>query len=129
MTTQQRNPEPSGMRRERALHGEVQDFFNELAKALTVGDGDAVAAHWETPGLLIGAHCVRPMSTQEDVAEFFCRAHEKYNEHGVTSTRADLLDVVPVGERIVLVSVRWAHLAPKEGEVGHESFDYTLRRN
>jgi hypothetical protein len=129
MKTQQRNSEPTAPRRERGLREEVQDMFDQLAKALTAGDGDAVAALWETPGLVIGAHCVLAMTSQEKVAEFFCKAKHKYNEHGITNTRADLLDIEPVGERIVLVSVRWAHLGPNARELGHESFDYTLRRN
>jgi len=129
MEAHQRHTQPRGVRLEHVLHGEVQDLLDQLARALVKGDGNAIAALWETPALVIGADGVIAVSSREQVAEFFGSAKAQYNARGVTGTRADLLDLERVGDRIVIAAVRWPHLAADGREVNSESSDYTLRRD
>ncbi|MBA3499279.1 MAG: hypothetical protein M4D80_27150 [Myxococcota bacterium] len=115
------------MRLEHVLHGEVQDLLDQLARALIAGDGEAVAALWETPAFVIGSDGVTAISSREQVAKFF--GGVKYNADGVKRTRADLLDLERVGNRIVIAAVRWPHLDAADREMNSESSDYTLRRD
>jgi hypothetical protein len=117
------------VRLEHVLHGEVQDLLDHLARALIAGDGEAVAALWETPAIAIGTDGVTAVDSREQVAKFFGGAKNQYNADGVRSTRADLLDLERVGNRIVIATVRWPHLDASGREVSSESSDYTLRRD
>lgn len=129
METQQRDTQPRGVRTEHVLHAEVQDLLDQLAHAVTAGDGETVATLWETPGLVIGADAVIPIESKKQIAEFFGGAKGEYNDRGITGTRADILDLERVGDRIVIAAVRWPYLTADGKQVGSESSDYTLRRD
>lgn len=129
MEPQQRHTQPRGVRLEHVLHGEVQDLLDELAKAVTAGDGETVATLWDTPGFVIGADEVIAVESKEQIAKFFGGAKSDYNDRGITSTRADILDLERVGDRIVIAAVRWPYLTADGKQVGSESSDYTLRRD
>ncbi|MBA3538661.1 MAG: hypothetical protein H0T79_03460 [Deltaproteobacteria bacterium] len=117
----------SGLARERAY--EVQKFLNGLAKALTAGDGKQIAAMWEVPAMIIGAEDVRVFTSLIEVEVFMGSAKEHYNARGIMNTRAHVLALDWVGDRVVVVKVRWPHLDAKGKEIGGEASDYTLRRN
>lgn len=129
MESHQRQTQPRGVRTEHVLHGEVQDLLDQLARAVTAGDGETVASLWEVPGFVIGNDEVVPVASKEQLAEFFGGAKGEYNERGITGTRADILDLERVGERVVIVAVRWPYLTAEGKTVGSESSDYTLRRD
>jgi hypothetical protein len=129
METHQRHTQPRGVRLEHVVHGEVQDLLDQLARALVAGDGEAVAALWEPPAIVIGPDGVVAVSSRQQVAEFFGSAKAQYNARGITSTRADLLDLERVGNTIAIAAVRWPHLDASGREVNSESSDYTLRRD
>ena len=129
MEIHQRHTQPRGVRLEHVLHGEVQDLLDQLARALTSGDGEAVATLWETPAIVIGADGVHAVSSRAEVAQFFGGAKAQYDARGIASTRGDLLDLERVGNRIVIAAVRWPHLDANGREVASESSDYTLRRD
>lgn len=129
METHQRHTQPRGVRLEHVLHGEVQDLLDQLAHALVDGDGDAVAALWEVPAFVLGADAVIAVSSRAEIAEFFGGAKAQYNDRGIMTTRADLLDLERIGNRIVIAAVRWPYLDADGHEVGSESADYTLRRD
>ena len=129
MDTHQRHTQPRGVRLEHVLHGEVQDLLDVLANAVTAGDGETVATLWDTPGFVIGADDVIVIESKEQIAKFFGGAKSEYNDRGITSTRADILDLERVGDRIVIAAVRWPYLTADGKQVGSESSDYTLRRD
>ena len=129
METHQRHTQPRGVRLEHVVHGEVQDLFDEIVKAVVAGNGEAVAALWETPGFVIGEDMVMAIESREQLAQFFGSAKAQYNERGITSTRADVIDLERIGQRIVIATVRFPHLDANGREVGSESSDYTLRRD
>src|SRR5687768_1596689 len=79
METLQRDTQPRGVRLQHVLHGEVQDLLDQFARALIAGDGEAVAALWETPAIAIGADGVHAVSSRQEVAEFFGKGKAQYN--------------------------------------------------
>jgi hypothetical protein len=117
------------VRREHIVHGEVQDLLDQLAKAVTSGDGEAVAALWEVPAFVIGDDMAMAVGTRDEIAKFFGGAKDEYNARGITSTRPNIMDLERIGERVVIASVRWPHLDANGKEVGSEASDYTLRRD
>jgi hypothetical protein len=129
MDIHQRDTQPRGVRYEHVLRGEVQDLLDQLVTALTSGDGEAIARLWETPAFVISAETVMAVSSRDEVTAFFGSAKAQYNAQGVTSTRADLIDLERIGTAIVVATVRFPHLDASGHEVGSESSDYTLRRD
>jgi len=129
MADHQLHSEPRGERSAHALRAEAQDLFNQLAQALTRGDGARVAMLWETPAIVISDEGVIAIATAAQIAEYFGGAKSQYNVRGIVDTRADIRDLERIGERIVIASVRWPYLDAAGKTVGAESSDYTLRRD
>jgi hypothetical protein len=129
MADHQLHSEPRGERSAHALRAEAQDLFNQLAQALTRGDGARVAMLWETPAIVIADEGVIAVATAAQVAEYVGGAKDQYNARGIVDTRADIRDLERIGERIVIASVRWPYLDAAGKTVGAESSDYTLRRD
>ncbi|MGQ0532616.1 MAG: DUF6841 family protein [Caulobacteraceae bacterium] len=106
----------------------VQDFLNGFAKALTAGDGAAIAEMWETPAFVLGEGMARAVNTREEVAEFFGGARAQYNEIGITDTRAQIVRLDEITDHLVMVRVRWPYLDGLGREMGAECSTYTLTR-
>jgi hypothetical protein len=107
----------------------VQDFLDRMGRALTAGDGKTIATMWGIPALVIGDAMVMAVTTAAEVEQFFGGAKDQYNERGITDTRAEILRLEWVTDRIVVVDVRWPYLDAQGREVGAESSTYTLRRD
>ena len=129
METHQRHTQPRGVRVTHDLRGEVQDLLDQLARAATKGDGEAVAALWEPPALVISAERVIAVRSRIEIAQFLHAARDQYTARGIVDTRADLLDLDRIGDRIVVATVKWPHLDARARELGAETADYTLRRD
>ena len=121
--------EPTGISIAGTIRAEVQDFLNTFATALMAGDGETVATLWETPALVIGKDGVMDVDSPRQVAQFFGGARQQYNTRGITQTRADLIDLERIDDRIIVATVRWPYLDEHGHEMGAEASDYTLRRD
>lgn len=121
--------QPRGARYAHEHHGEVQDFLQRYAKALVEGDDETVAQLWEVPAFVIGAETAMAVTRRDEIATFFGRAKEAYHAQGVTETWPDILDEEWLGDRTVVVSVRWPYLDADGHEIGAERAEYTLRRD
>jgi hypothetical protein len=106
----------------------VQAYLDEFAKALTEGDGEAIAQMWETPAFILGAGMARPLNSREEVEEIFGGAREQYNAMGVTDTRAVIVRLDEINDELVMVRVHWPWLDASGAEVGGECSTYTLAR-
>lgn len=124
-----RKTDPRGVKVLQDVRGEVQELLDEMARALIVGDGEAVAALYEVPALIISDEGVMTIVSTDQIAQFFGAAKAQYNAQGIVGTRADLIDLERIGKRIVVATVRWPHLDSNHHEVAAESSDYTLRRD
>ena len=107
---------------------EVQDLLSQVAHGVTSGDGHQVAMLWEVPATIIAAEGVTPVISREQLASWFGGSKREYNERGIFDTRADILDEDWIGDRLVVVKVRWPYIDANRREVGAEASDYTLRR-
>ncbi len=107
----------------------MRDFLDEFARALTAGDGRAVANLWETPAFVLGDEMVRVVQSPQEVEAFFAGAKEQYNARGVTEARAEILELDWLTDRIVQVEVRWPYQDAYGEELGYETSTYTLLRD
>jgi hypothetical protein len=116
-----------------ALRGEdgtqVQGFLDRFARALTSADIGALAEMWQTPSLVVGDHDLRVVGSSDEVKTFFGSAKAQYNARGIADTRADVLRLDWITDRIAMVRVRWPYLDSGGRELGEEISTYTLRRD
>jgi hypothetical protein len=112
-----------------APRGEVQELLNQVARAVTAGDGNAVAMLWEVPGVIIAADAVTPITSRAQLEAMFGAGKAEYNARGIVDTRPDILEEDWVGDRLVVVKVRWPYLDASGRETGAEASDYTMRRD
>lgn len=120
-----RPPSPSHV----ADAAEVQAVLNQLAHAVTTGDGRAAGAFWQVPAFVLGDEHELPVSDTSEFERFFSGAREQYNQRGITGTRAEIQRLDWITDRIALATVRWPHLDAKDDEVGSETSTYVLRRD
>lgn len=125
----QLHSEPRGDRAQRDLRGEVQELLNTIARAITAGDGQAVARLYEAPAFVVGDTMAMPIANVDQVAEFYGSGKEQYNRRGIVDTRADIIDIEKLGDRTIQVQVRWPYLDGNGRELGGEKSDYILRRD
>jgi hypothetical protein len=129
MASQQSAGPTRGARGARERHGEVQDLLDRYSQALASGHGSAAAATWELPAYMIGPDLIVAVDRPEKITQFLGEAKEAYNAYGIESTRPQVLDEEWIGDRLVIVRVRWPYLDETGREVGAERSDYTLRRD
>ncbi len=106
----------------------VQDFLDGLAAALTQGDGRAVAEMWETPAFVLGDDMAKVVSDPDEIAAFFGGARQQYQQIGIINTRAEIVRLDEITDRMVMVRVRWPYLDAYGREMGAETSTYTLVR-
>jgi hypothetical protein len=116
-------------RRQSEAYPAVRDFLDAFARALTAGDGRAVAELWETPAFVLADQMVRVVNSPQEVEEFFAGAKEQYNAKGINEARAEILELDWLTDRIVQVEARWPYLDAYGQELGHETSTYTLLRD
>jgi hypothetical protein len=107
----------------------VQRVLDRFARALTAGDGEAVADLWETPAFVIGSGMARAVLARDEVVEFFSGGKDQYNSRGITDTRAEIQRLDWVAKDLVVADVRWPYLTANGEEVGEETSTYTLLRD
>ncbi|HEU5076324.1 MAG TPA: hypothetical protein VFU02_19160 [Polyangiaceae bacterium] len=108
---------------------EVQHFLDRFAKAMTSGDAKAVARLWEAPAFVIDEHASIAVPDLDAVERFFAGAKDQYNAQGITTTKAEILDLDWVTDNLVVARVRWPYLDDSGKSLGAESSSYTLKRN
>jgi hypothetical protein len=108
---------------------EVQGLLDQLARAVTSGDGRAAARHWEVPALVLSDQGVHAISSSAEVEQFFGGAKQQYNDLGIVDTRADIQRITWPTRRLAIVEVRWPWLDANGRESGSETSTYTFRRD
>lgn len=108
---------------------EVQMLLDRMGRAVTSGDGRAVAEMWDIPALVLDKDQVMILNSSEEIERFFGGAKEQYNAKGITDTRAEIVRLDWPTERIAIVTVRWPYLDAKGATHGSETSTYTLRRD
>lgn len=106
----------------------VQEFLDAFAGAFTSGDGEAVATLWETPAFVLSDDMEQVINSEEEVAQFFSGAKDQYNRLDIVDTRAEIVRLDEITDKLVCVRVRWPYLDRQGREVGAECSTYTLKR-
>ena len=110
------------------LHEEpLHSFLNRYARALSAGDIAAVAGFWEVPALVLSDEGGVAVTTQEQLEEFFGRAWEWYRSKGLLETRAEVLRIEMLGDRLVSMDVRWPAFDATGKEAASETSRYVVR--
>ena len=108
---------------------EVRHYFDAYARALTNGDGNAIAALWALPSLLMSDQGVRSVGSVTEIERLFAGAKGMYAVRGIVDTRPDIQYVEWLTQRIVVADVRWPLFDALHHELGSESSTYTLMRD
>lgn len=109
--------------------GEIQSLLDQIAQAMTAGDGDSISQLWEPPAFVIAPTMAMVIESHSQAAKLFGGTHADYHEHGAIDTRADIVDLEWIGADLAVAKVRWPYLDASGDEIGAESSDYTLRRD
>lgn len=115
---------PHGIHVHALVRAEVQALFDQLANALDDGDREAGARLFEVPALVVTPRGAIALDTPRAVVQHLAQAHER-----PAATRADLVDLERIGERLVVATVRWPHLDDAAAEISAATADYTLHRD
>lgn len=107
----------------------IQDFLDQLGRALTSGDGSAAAALWAAPALVIGDDMERAIASTDELVAWFGGAKAQYNARGIVETRAEIVRLTWPTDRMAIVEVRWPYFDASGDEIGDETSTYTLRRD
>lgn len=107
----------------------VQEFLDAMGVAVTAGDGEAIAEMWETPAFVLSEEMADSIDDPKELAMFFSGAKAQYNARGIADTRAEIVRLDEISDRIVSVRVRWPWLDAQGREVGGETSTYTLKRD
>lgn len=107
----------------------VQAYLDRFARALTAGDGAAIATMWEVPALVLHDEASRGVGSAAEVEGFFATAHEQYNKRGIVDARPVIEREEWLSDRIVSVDVRWPYDDARGQTMGSESSTYVLRRD
>jgi hypothetical protein len=116
----------TGARRDKAS---VQAYLDRFSTAMTAGDTRTLAGLWSVPAFVIGENMTRVVQSPAEVEQFFAGAKDMYNARGITSTRAEIVDLDWISDNLVTVRVRWPYLDQHNREHGEESSSYTLQRD
>jgi ketosteroid isomerase-like protein len=112
-----------------AREREVQDLLDQLARAITAGDGRAVARLWDVPALVLSDANVQPVTAAAEIEQFFGGAKEQYNAQGITDTRPEIVRLTWATERLAIAEVDWPYLDAAGARRGLETSTYTFRRD
>lgn len=108
----------------------VRAYMEAFARALTAGDGAAIAQMWAVPALVMMKDgTARAVGSPDEVEKFFSGAKDQYTERGISEARPDIQRVEWLTDDVVVARVRWPYLDASGKEIGEESSVYTLRRD
>ena len=107
----------------------IQNLLDQLAEALTAGDGRTAATFWRTPAFVIGDEHEQAVASQQEIEQFFSGSKAQYNQRGIVDTRAEIQRLDWITDRIALVEVRWPYLDATGKAVGEETSTYLFKRD
>lgn len=106
----------------------VQRYLDRFAEAMTSGDLRTMTRLWGVPAFVVGRTEARAVQSELEVEQLFEGCKQRYNQRGITRTRAEIQHLDWVGKDLVVVTVRWPYLNDEDEELGEESSSYTLLR-
>jgi hypothetical protein len=86
---------------------QIKSMLERLGAALSAGDLPTVSSCWELPALVLSDEGALAVTEARQIEEFFGTAFELYHKQGMASTRAELLQIDRMTDRLAVVDVRW----------------------
>lgn len=111
----------------RTKSADVHDFFSRFGQAVSRGEPDEAADLWDFPALVLADQGARALASRREIAQFYAAQKEHYAARGVAHTRAEVLRVERLSERMLQVLVRWPYFDEQGQERGSETTSYVLR--
>ena len=114
---------------------EIQSFLDGFVGSITAGDGQAAAAAFEYPALMVMSGVgeyggAQLLQDEQTVSDFFAKAPEMYNAKGIHQTTAVVEDVQWLTHDLALVRVHLPYLDEDGDDMGDsESSVYLLRKD
>jgi hypothetical protein len=105
----------------------LTDFFDRYGAALTCGDIAAVAGCYALPGMVVADSYSFTFTSPAAVALSFLGAAPSYHDQQIVAAHAQLRDVQPLSDALVLVRVEWEYLDSAGNAVPGEAYRYLLR--
>jgi hypothetical protein len=108
---------------------QVQRLLDRFCDAFTEGDGRAAAECFAYPSLMVMGNGSNLLGDEQTVAEFFDNAPAQYQPKGIYDTRADILKIDRLNDRLLLVHTHWPYFDEQGDATGDgESSVYVIRR-
>lgn len=96
-------------------------------KAFTSFSGDEIARRYASPYMAMHADGTRSFySSAQDIAHYFQRVVDAYNEQGARTCRYKDLDAIALGRSHLLATVTWELLDQTGGIIGAWRESYSL---
>ncbi|MCA2212224.1 hypothetical protein [Jidongwangia harbinensis] len=105
----------------------LTDFFDRYGSALTRGDVAAVAGCYALPGMVVADSYSFTFASPAAVALSFLGAAPAYRDQQIVAAHAQLKDVQPLSDALVMVAVEWEYLDSAGNAVPGESYRYLIR--
>ena len=108
----------------RTLH----EFFGRYGAALENFDAHAAAALWGAPRAMLADAFAGSLGTEDEVAAGLEQSYPLYRQLGLAGVEFDVLEEVPLTERITRARVRW-HFLDADGErMSRSDYEYYVQR-
>lgn len=112
-----------------ATNIEVEQFLVAYGDALSAGDGAALAGMYEIPGLVVSDQGSQPVTSPDQVAEFFAAAAAQYTDSGIVGTRPEYVAIEQLSEQLCSADVRWIGVGADGRPTGYKEYSmYVLRK-
>ena len=105
----------------------LNEFFARCGSALGALDARAAAALWGPPRAMLADAFAGSLGTEEEVAAGLEQSYPLYKRLGLAGVEFDVLDEVPLTERITRARIRW-HFLDADGErMSRSDYEYYVQ--
>lgn len=85
----------------------IQALIARLGDAISNGDAKGVAECWAVPALALADEGARPVTSEQQIVEFFEQSIAAYRKQGIVTAKGELLSSHPISDRLMAIEVRW----------------------
>jgi hypothetical protein len=105
----------------------LHEFFARYGAALEAFDARAAAALWGPPRAMLADAFAGSLGTEEEVAAGLEQSYPLYKRLGLAGVEFDVLEEVPLTERITRARIRW-HFLDADGErMSRSDYEYYVQ--
>ena len=107
---------------------DLHEFFGRYGAALENFDARTSAALWGAPRAMLSDAFAGALGTDDEVAAALEQSYPLYRRLGLAGVEFDVLEEVPITDRITRARVRW-HFLDADGErMSRSDYEYYVQR-